>query len=456
VRSRLGSALLLVITIAACADAPPGPQTVDASSDLPPFVGAGCEELELDQRYRCGYHAVEVEDDLIFTKVLSDGRRALYASRVEGGARQERRVVDVPPGWTLNATSIAPDREHFMVNMLRPSCSTQWPDAAGESCSWGRPTLWLVSHRGDTWEWESLTSLLGKNSSGVGWAAWLSKTRVLFNAKSRPAGVPLVESQDGQDVPAYLLDLEGPTLRIWGGAAGISNEHCFVGRMHASGPARGDACFDGQRVALTRRCDDEPIGPELWAWFNQRSDAGDAGRCVESQGPPVLVPAFRVYVVELDASCEPRAFDRDKPIRAPDWQGHWRHMGTAREWGDGQSTISADGRHVAFWSQRGFSFNSPTDNCEAFASEEGTLRNGAPRVRYCELDENLRCVATLNLPEPADPRYEQGNAYFHRLSAPGDVRLIDTEGPDALMTLTATGERVTVIQNGGGGHPVAP
>jgi hypothetical protein len=417
----------------------------------------GCRALEADERYRCPYVAVSAQDEFIFTKVLSDGTRAVFAGRVDQGKRRETPVVAAPPGWVINQTSISPDREHLLLTMQRPSCAAQWPDPAGRSCSWGRGTLWLVSHRDGAWLFENLSTRLGKNSNVVGWSTWLTSTRALFNAKAAPLEEPIITGPDKVDVPAYLLELKPePSLRVWGEAAGISSRQCFVGRMHASGPARTDECFEGQRVAITRRCFDEPVSPERYAWFNQRSDQGDAGMCASTAGPAWLVPVFQVYVVELSASCEPKTFDRSQPIRAPDWQGHWRHMGVGQEWGDGQSTISADGTHVAFWSNRGYDFGSPTDNCEAFASRDGSLGNGASRVRYCELDAQRRCKQTLTLPAPVDPWLAQGNAYFHRLSAPGNVRLITSEGGVGLLTFTRTGERVMAFDSGGGGYPISP
>ena len=139
--------------------------------------------------------------------------------------------------------------------------------------------------------------------------------------------------------------------------------------------------------------------------------------------PPVA--GMGCETTEVD--CEPLRFERDNPIRRPDASGHYRHMGTGREWGDGQPAVSADGRFVAFWSMRGYEVASPEDNCEAFASRDGSPGNGAPRVRACELDEMFRCKETLQLPPPEDAWVGQGQAYFHRDTTPADLLILTTE-----------------------------
>ena len=418
----------------------------------PPPPDLGCETIQVDQSYACPYREVLGGDEYIFTRVLSADARAVFAGRLDGS---EHAVADAPVGWTLNQTSISPDRKHILATMVRESCPTDWPNPTGERCSWGRGTLWLVARDGTSWVYTNLTPTLGTNSNVVGWSTWLNDRFALFNAKVAPPGVPLVQGPDDQTAFAYRLDVAGaPSFRKWGDGAGVNSDHCLVGRMHASGPSDGDACDDGQIVVLARRCFDEPIEPALYAWYNTAAEDGSGGACAEDAGPAELVPAFQVYAVKVGRDCEPQAFDRSNPIRSPDADGAYRHMGTGREWGDGQPTVSADRRFVAFWSMRGYSFADAGDNCEAFASRDGSLGNGAPRVRFCELDGALRCKETVELPAPADPWVGQGQAYFHRESTPEDLLIFTTEQSTGVLTSTRSQERVVAIARGGGGHPV--
>jgi hypothetical protein len=467
-RSPFLFALLLSILTsvhAGCASAYEA-READANIVEPTEDFAACAAIETNEKYVCPYREAKATEDFIFTKVLSGGAHAVYAGRSPTTALVESPIVGEPPGWSIRQLSIAPDREHILVTALSPTCATDWPNPAGESCTWGRGTLWLLSHQRagedgltrDRWVYTNVSTLLGKNSTIVGWTTWLNRRLAIFNAKAAPPGVPLVTGPHDATGFAYAIDLSGPApvLRRWGEAAGVNDDKCFVGRMHASGPSRTDACDDGQVVVITRRCFDEAVQPSTYSWFNTANDDGSGDACHPAAGPAELVPVFRVYAVKLGPDCEPKSFDRRNPIRDPDYAGHWRHMGAGREWGDGQSTVSADGKWVAFWSQRGFDFAAPTDNCEAFASRDGSIGNGAARVRYCELDAQMRCKETLTLAPGVDPWAPQGHAYFHRSTTAADVQLLVSEGPSAYLYRSQTMTRTLAIAQGGGGHPIAP
>ena len=457
-----------LLAMAACApgqatDDPAVPASaVDSGGDE--LSSAACRTGVTDENAECPYRPISaVDSEYLFVKVQADGTRAIFAGRRPGpdGGVVEQLIVNVPSQWSVNQVSVSPDREHLLVTAVKPSCPANWPTPEGQSCSWGRGTLWVVSHEarpsGDVWAYTNLNSQLGKNGAVVGWSTWLTNTRALFNAKFAPAGVPLQTSPQDVTSVAYELVLgPNPGVIRWGQAAGVNSDRCFVGRIHSSGPARGDACVDGQTVVFTRRCLDEPAGPEKWAWFNTHRDDGSGGVCSSTAGAAELVPVFRVYAVKVGVDCEPKAFDRNAPIREPDFSGLWRHIGSGREWGDGQSTVSADGKVVAFWSQRGYEFGSPTDPCEALASRDGSIGNGASRVRYCELDEQLRCKQTRTLADAPDPWNAQGHAYFHRASTPAAVLLLVSEANSTFLHDRLRGTKVLVVERGGGGHPIAP
>jgi len=451
------SRLLILIGIASCADT--------TALDESEVTFAKCQVIQLDQHYRCPSQALPSNAEMVFIKPDAADNRAVHAGTLQGTTFSDAYMFAEPAGWRLETVSISPTRDIVLATMHRPDCSQS---AAGTSCSWGRNVLWSAVRRQDSagvyYDLVNLAAYYGRNSHVVGWHTWLTTRKALLNAKIVPDGVDINPDPQHGTGFAYTFDFDltatALTLKAvnkWGGT--INNDHCFVGRMHASMPSTGfgTSCGSGQKVVFARRCYDDPVGPQNYSWFNTVNYDGSGGLCHPQTvvGPAMLVPAFKNYVVQLDSACNPIAFDRNAPIRSPDYTGRYRHMGTNPEWGDGQPTISLDGGAVAFWSKKSSTASNTVNNCAAFESEDGTtLGNGADRVRVCGLDAQNRCASVVDLPLPADPWSPQGGAYFHALDN-GHASVLTSEGDGGYVTDLVTRVR-TRIMPGFGGYPILP
>lgn len=427
-----------------------------------------CRMIQKDQVYHCPSQALPESAELIYMKSDSVGGRAIYAASLQGTTMSDAYVFAEPPNWRIETASISPARKVILVTMNRPDCANNWPNTAGTSCSWGRNVLWAAvakqDNTGTYYELVNLAASYGRNSHIVGWHTWLTTKKALFNAKIVADGVDINPDPYHGTGFAYTLDLSYDTgnlvvagLALWGGS--VNNEHCFVGRIHASMPATGfgDRCGDGQKVVFARRCYDDPSGPQNFSWYNTVNYDGSGGLCKPQSiaGPAQLVPAFKNYVVKVDSSCNPIGFDRNAPIRIPDYTGRYRHMGSNPEWGDGQPTISLDGTAVAFWSKRSSSSSNTVNNCAGLESQDGTtLGNGADRVRVCALDAQNKCGTLLDPPDPVNPWFVQGGAYFHALDN-GHAGVLTSENDGTYVTDLATLQRTRVLP-GFGGYPILP
>jgi hypothetical protein len=461
-------AVFVAIALASCTD------TLEIESDVaidedPVTSFPGCRTIQKDQLYRCPSQALPASAELLYMKAVSSGK-AVYAGSLAGTSLSDAYVFAEPEGWSIETASISPSRTIVLVTMRRPDCTSEWPNTAGTSCSWGRHVLWAGSLKHDSlqgtyYELVNLAAYYGRNSHIVGWHTWLTTKKALFNAKIVADGVTIDPDPQHGTGFAYTLDFEVSAtslvvsgLKLWGGNL-VNSERCFVGRMHASMPPSGfgTACAAGQKVVFARRCYDDPVGPENFSWFNTVNYDGTGGLCKPESvaGPANLVPAFKNYVVDVDSACNPLAFDRNAPIRVPDYTGRYRHMGSNPEWGDGQPTISLDGKLVAFWSRKSSSASNTINNCAALESEDGTtLGNGADRVRVCVLGAQNTCSALVSLPEPTNPWFTQGGAYFHPMDN-GNPGVFTSETDGTYVTDLVTRVRTRVL-SGFGGYPILP
>lgn len=425
-----------------------------------------CQTMTLNDVYRCPSQGVPASAEFLYVKF--GAAPGLYAASYRNTVLEEAPLYAVPQGWQLEQSSISPNRKIILSTMIRPDCPPDPSNPAGASCSWGRGVLFLAFLKTGTggakyYELLNLASQYGRNSAIVGWQTWLTTKKVLFNAKILPDGEQIMPDPLHGNGFAYTLSFEtddagltGMALSLWGGNP-INDQNCFVGRMHASRPAAGfsDRCGPGQKVVFARRCYDDTMGPQNFSWFNTVNYDGTGGVCrPESEvGPRNLVPAFKNYVVTVDSNCNPISFDRNAPIRSPDYTGRYRHMGTNPEWGDGQPTITLDGTVVAFWSKKSSTLSNPVNNCAGLESANGSPGNGAERVRVCLLDAQNRCSGVFDLPQPADAWSPQGGAYFY--AKDGHLAVFTSESDGAWLTDLVVGTRVKVLQ-GPASYPIMP
>ena len=461
--------MLVVIALgASCTESTDLDEVDDVDVDVVEAGFPACSAVQPDQVYRCPSQALSSSAEFLYIRADASGGRMLYAGGLQPGLA-DAYVFAEPAGWRIETASISPARKIVLVTMHRPDCPAAWPNANGAACSWGRNTLWAgflkQGATGKYYELVNLAAYYGRNSHVVGWHTWLTTKKALFNAKIVPDGVDINPDPARGTGFAYTIDFEYDaanfrvaSLNLWGGNL-INSDRCFVGRMHASMPAAGfgPTCAAGQKVVFARRCYDDPVGPQNFSWYNTVNYDGSGGLCRPEAlaGAPQFVPAFKNYVVQVDSACNPIAFDRNAPIRPPDYTGRYRHMGSNPEWGDGQPTISLDGKLVAFWSRKSSSASSTTSNCAALESEDGTtLGNGADRVRVCTLDGQNRCSTLLNLPEPTNPWHTQGGAYFHPMDN-GHPGVFTSENDGTYLTDLVTNVRTRVLP-GFGGYPILP
>lgn len=418
---------------------------------------ASCDVVDADRHYRCPYREIPAASELLFTTMTA--QHELAAGRLDASFALTKNIVLTPPtGWQLMFSSISPDRRHLLLTMFKPGCSTAWPDAAGKLCSWGRNTIWLVERSADglAWDLVNLRDQLGENSIVLAWSTWLTNRHAIFNGKARPPTVPLtMPGERSGDAYEVIVGATGTAPRVEHWSASVESPRCFIGRLHAV-PVNAGQCVDGQLVSMTRRCDDEPIGPAMYAWFNNQAVDGSGPACRTDVAPPELIPVFRNYVVEVDGNCKPKAFDRNRPVATPEYAGLFRQMGTGEEWGEGQATVSADGKLLAYWVMRGYDFSPAGDPCAAFASQDGSPGNGAPRVKVCVLDAAHRCTTTQAfLPPPASPWMTQQLPHFYRGAATSHAAVLTVEGTGTALTDLVTGTKRIVIEGGFGAYPIA-
>jgi hypothetical protein len=431
-----------------------------------------CTTIKTDDVYWCPTEAGISDEEFLYVKGERGEHGALYAGKLRQKVLTQTFLFQAPDGWDLRQHSISPNRKIIVVTMSRPDCRHDWPSSEGASCSWGRSVLFAAVLRksatfGNYFELVNLASQYGKNSQIFGWQTWLTVGKVLFNAKIVPDDVDIDKNDycgaHNDCGFAYTLTFDYDEakvnkviLSLWSG--GVNSDSCFIGRIHASAPTFGytDTCGPGQYVTFTRRCYDEPLSSANFAWWNSINDDGTGGKCIATLGSPRMISVFKVYTVPVDQGCEPASFNRNLPIRTPDWTGRYRHMGFGPEWGDGQPTISLDGELVAFWSNKSSELADKYGNCAGFETQNNDeIGNGAFRVSLCFLDRNRKyCTSRGILPQPANPWDFQSNPYFYRQDN-GNLALFTSETSGIYLTDLVTGQRTRLV-SGHGGYPITP
>ncbi len=393
--------MVAVVLVAACTTG--GDSDGSTDRDTGPIPGlARCELVSPNEEIHCPYHPLQTTDDLVYLDLSTGAIRTGSVSRPDASAGAV--LFDPFPelGWGPGATSISPDGERALTARGSDGCSSL-------DCSFGRLTPWLAEHlendpedpSDDTWRHVNLTRRgLGRNVELHGWTTWLHEDLALFNALVRPDDSGWITRQEDNTTQIYAVRLDGEVPRVEPFAeTQLWRDNCLTGRVSAQ-PATG-GCFDGQRVSFVRRCYDEPHTPSAWAWHNSRNVDGTGGACVE--GAPIFeVPVLRTYVVELDRACVPtRSFEDLAPVREPPDGPVERQLGVVPEWGDMLSSISPDGRWVAFATNMGDPAT-PADGCAGFRmnltdSANPMSGNATRRTTVCALDASLRCTGTPTL-----------------------------------------------------------
>lgn len=431
----------------------------------------GCLEIEENQGFVCPGNPANSAGEFIVQAGNSTGgveiRQGTWLDSILGSDK----LFAVPKGYEVVAQSISPNGRIVLLTVSKPSCPTS--GAEGRLCNHGRNALFAATYVEQKispdfpgyYQVINWSRVFGYNSHVVGWHSWFNQTEVLFNGLTKPEGEPLLEPGKPKVGFAYRArfvadpkqGLVSSSVKLWD-QGGVNSEYCFVGRMHVSRPSTFQtSCEIGQKVAITRRCEDEPINPENYSWYNTRNMDGTGGYCIEpggKVGPSELVPVFKVYVVDLDENCQPINFDRDRPVGTPKYTGRYRHMGWNAEWGQGQSVITKDGGHLAYWVKQSQRESDPMNNCAGFETEYGEgVGNGADRIEICSLDANNQCSNVGEAPEPNNPYDVQGGAYFfQQLGKSPGLFYVETTGMKLLDL--SDGQVNTVLTNGFGGYPM--
>ena len=377
-------------------------------------LAAQCVEVVPDDEIHCEYHPVLPKNDVVFLS-LDDG--TLRSARAAFPSETDSQLVLDPffeLGWTPGVSTVSADGERLLVSRTKPSCP-RWSGIPGPGldCSYGRPTLWLAEHYvgdpedpvDDRWIHTNLTRrLLGRNSEIHGWTTWLHSDLALFNAMVFPddggwyCGPPSGCIQEFNAAQMYAVRFSDGEITVEPFApAAMWRESCLTGRINAQPSIYDDRCFDGQRVAIARRCYDEPDLEHGWAWFNT-TNADGTGEMCRADGAVFQVPVLRVFVVELDATCEPMIGSEELvPVRQPPDDPRFRQMGMVPEWGDMMPAISSDGEFVAVATNTGDPDGDLSDNCAGFRLNlrdvEDPMSGASLRwIHVCRLRDDLRCA----------------------------------------------------------------
>ena len=381
--------------------------------NLTPTLGAQCVEVVPDDEVHCPYRPISRGHDLVFLDLDTGSVRSARLSRPDD---PDSAVVLDPffeLGWTPGPASVAPDGERILVRRSKPSCPG-WTGAVGPGleCSYGRPTLWLAQHWSgnpddpddDLWVHINLTRrLLGRNSEIHGWSTWLHRDLALFNAMVFPddggwyCGPSAGCVQEANAAQIYAVRFAGDEVVIEPFApAALWRDRCLTGRVTAQPSPFTNRCFDGQRVSIVRRCYDEPDLEHGWAWFNT-ANADGTGPVCRADGPVMQVPVLRVFLVDLDESCDPmRSFEDLVPVRQPPDERVHRQMGMTPEWGDMLAEISPDGAWVAVATNMGDPDGDLDDNCAGFRLNlldptDQLSGNSLRWTHVCRLGDDLQC-----------------------------------------------------------------
>ena len=367
-----------------------------------------CEVLVRDHLLTCADHPIPKDDNLAFN---GNNNEVLTA---DGFDEQDIPTavlqLGVEHGWRVVNASISPDRHKMLLTMIKTTCPT-WsgvPDPAGLICNYGRRTKWL-GLRNPNVEWLlfnlSLDSDLGHNLAVHISATWLHNNLVLFAAARFPEnGAPGNTTSDlnihmlsvsqteefGFDVAPYASE------KAW-------NDQCLTVRL-SSQTAAGGSCFQGQELAVTRRCEDEPLGDEGWSWYNtfqpdQPPEPDGSNWCLAGLSP-YRVPKFRGYVVELEEDCSPMTFSSEwVPAREPPSDIVHKQMGIGHEWGDGQGALSPAGDYLAVVSLQGDPSAEPQPDCAGFLlnpTRDDPLSGTAIRwTHVCALGQANTCSSDM-------------------------------------------------------------
>jgi hypothetical protein len=159
--------------------------------------------------------------------------------------------------------------------------------------------------------------------------------------------------------PAYLNSTQLWRVDIGSGGYTVSqfapvqlgtDTTCLTGMVSAQPNLNANRCFDGQRLAFTRRCNSDRV----WAYWNNTKFDGTGSACVAGYPSNTTVPVLRTYVVELNKSCVPKkSWGYIRPAHEPSTAHIYKQMGNSAEWGEMQAGISADGNYLAFDALKG-------------------------------------------------------------------------------------------------------
>jgi hypothetical protein len=419
------------------------------------MVGAQAPRRQVaDLEYRSPYRAPAKDHDFL----LSQGS-ALYSAKADGSG-DKSLLLTPPAGWTIRQSSISPNHQRLLLTMAKPS-TPAWPDPLGRSGSWGRLTLWLAYHAAndpknpadDEWVFRNLAPVYGRNADVHGWTSWQNNSLALFNGLIRPENEELFPGrQESNTAQAYQLRFvsnQDVRAKLWGGVR-MARPDSLTGRLFASRARSGESCA-GQRVIFARRTYGGPRSKESHAWWNTKNLDGTGGKFLARE-PSLLVPVLRVFVVETDASGQPKTAPRT-PVQKPRTEAIYRHMGNVPEWGDMQPCISRDGRRVAFHTMKGYDDSDPKDASGSFRHSGGA----GSRVFYCELDQSLRSKATRQVAPPEDLTMSQGQPFFLELGQETSIVLTEGNGKLTQVVRIDVDRRPqvrTVLCEGIGGYPL--
>ena len=398
------------------------PPVIPAPSPTPtpgPTPSATCRTVTPDVEMRCPYHPIDGDKYNITFTSLADGTVRM-ADGLDAQSSQSEVLFDPqqPLGWGTLLTVVSPGLDRALTAKQKMDCSSGGPECFTK--------LWYVyrdendpnNSQDDEWVHINLSSLgLGEAYEAHGWSTWLHNDLALFNVHKLTSG-PTGPADDEAQI--YALRLDGvPRVERYAPDM-LEDQQCLTGRINAQ-PARvGNACFDGQRISLVRRCKNEQVATATHAWWNVRqTDDPSSGTCLA--GPQAQIPVLRTYVMEVDQSCAPKKkFSEMQPAHIPDSEPENKTMGVTPEWGDMLSAISGDGKYLAIGVNRvdpGLLANEP---CAGFKHnltnpDDDLSGNVTRHTHICELSASLRCIAE---PVPVQTQFSP----IENLSVPGFLR----------------------------------
>jgi len=368
---------------------------------------------------RCPYHPIDGDKyNITFTR-LTDGTVQM-ADGLDTQSSQSEILFDPqqPLGWGTMLTVVSPKLDRALTAKQKLECSSGGPECLTKLWYAYRDENDPNNSQDDEWVHINLSSFgLGAAYEAHGWSTWLHNDLALFNVQRLTSG-PLGPADDGAQI--YALRLDGtPRVERYAPAM-LEDQQCLTGRINAQPPREGNACFDGQRISLVRRCKNEQISAATHAWWNVRqTDNPSSGTCLS--GPQAQIPVLRTYVMEVDQSCLPKkTFSEMLPAHTPDNGPQNKTMGVTPEWGDMLSAISGDGKYLAIGVNRVDPGILANESCAGFkhnlTDPNNDLSGNVTRhTHICELSPSLQCIAE---PHPVQTRFSP----IENLAVPGFLR----------------------------------